>query len=148
MITEQTKAKAKARLKQCISVEEVAEELNLPVKLVEEWATKLNGADLVAQEATLLAVEKLQAKADAGVIEPLNTELLRKTIEDTALDLTKAMAIPAINGDMVHAKAIQLMADALVKMYQIIVMKGGVIDGGGDAPSNKSLELFGDMMRD
>lgn len=148
MITEQIKAKAKARLKQCIPIEEVAQELNLPVRLIEEWASKLNSNDLVAQEATLLAVEKLQAKVDSGIIEPLNTELLRKTIEDTALDLTKAMAIPAINGDMVHAKAIQLMADALVKMYQIIVMKGGVIEGNGDKPSSKSLELFGDMMRD
>lgn len=149
MITEKTKAIAKARIKQNITCEEIAKELEIPLKLVEEWASNLNTKDMVVQEATLLAVDKIQKQIDTGELVPLNEDILKECLEQTAIDITKAMAIPALTGDMVHAKAIQLMADAIVKMYQIIVLKGGKVEGaGGTLPSNSTLDVFADMMKD
>lgn len=150
MITERTKAIAKARLRQNISAEDIAEELEIPLKLVEEWAGKLSPTDMVVQESVALAVNKIQTKALSGEVMPMMEEVLKETLIETAIDLTKSMALPALQGDMVHAKTIQLLADAIVRMYQIIILKGGngSTGPGGATANNEVLDSFAEMMRD
>lgn len=150
MITERTKAIVKARVRQNISAEDIAEELDLPLKLVEEWAGKVDQKDMLVQESVAMAVDKIHQKALKGEVMPMMEEVLKNTLEETAIDLTKSMAIPALQGDIVHAKAIQLLADALVKMYQVIVLKGGngTPNTNGNLPNSEVIDSFAEMMRD
>lgn len=148
MITEKTKAIAKARLRQCISAEEIAEELEIPLKLVEEWASNISSKDMVMQEATLLAVDKINNKIHLGEVMPLTLDILKDILEETAIDITKAMALPALSGDMVHAKAIQLMADAIVKLYQVLILKSDTATGKSGSPNSTALDTFAEMMKD
>lgn len=150
MITEKIKAIAKARLHQGIPVATIAEDLQIPSKLIEEWAGTLSPTDMIKQEATLLAVDRLMTQQSTGELVPFNEELIKNAVEETALEIIKAMAIPVVTGDMVHAKAIQLMADALSKIYHTVVLKGGTIPpaSGKGHNSNEMLENFSELMRD
>lgn len=149
MITEQVKAKAKAQIKRNIPIEDIAKELDLPLALINEWASKLDPNDLVQQEANVSAIQTITERSEKGELVDMDSEVLRTTMEKTALDLTNSMAIPALNGDMAHAKSIELLANALSKMYHTVVLKGGVIDvNPNDTPSNKALEMFASLMKD
>lgn len=146
MITEQTKAVAKARIKQGVPLGEIASELEIPLKLVEEWKSQETSRDLIVQEATVLAVDKIIAKE--GELEPLLETKLRETLELTAIDLAKHAVLPAMNGDMVHAKAIQLLADAIVKLYQTIILKSGAPKNDAGGARSDTLDTFAEMMKD
>jgi hypothetical protein len=148
MITAGLKAKAIARLKLSEDPKTIAEELEIPTNLVKEWHSKLPEGDLIAIEANIHAVDRLLV-LDAETSLPINSEILKNTIEETALDLTRAMAIPALSGDVMHAKAIEALCNGLSKMYQTIVLKGGVIDmNPSEQPSAQALSVFEGMMRD
>lgn len=148
MITEAVKSKAIAQLRQNVSVEDVAMSLDLPEKLIREWEKKLDPSDMVAQEASVIAIEKLTKDMSSSEIV-IHSEKLRELIEETAIDLVKAMAIPMMNGDMAHGKTIEMLSNSLVKMYHMIVLKGGVVSGDDSgSPSNSELSIFQTMMRD
>ncbi len=148
MITKETKARAIALLKHNYSPLAISEEMDIPIKLLEEWASKLDGNDLTTLESNCYAVEKL-ALGDITTMKPINPEILRIAVEDTALDITKAMGNVMRNGDVQHAKALELMSTSLVKIYHTIVMKGNAIEeDNGDRASNKCLAVFESMMKD
>lgn len=151
MITKEVKSRAIALLKHSQAPEDIAEELGLPVKLVEEWESNLDGNDLMAIESELFAIDKL---ANGVELVPMNVDKLKNAIEGTALNITAAMDVAMksnvlTTGDVHHAKSLEVMANGLVKMYHTIVMKGGAIEHDPqDQPSGNSLSVFENMMRD
>lgn len=143
MIPEKVKAQAIAKLRHRIPPEIVAEELEIPVKLIKEWSSNLDPKDLIAIQANIHAVDEVLNGELVGV----NEDKLKETLELTAIDIAKQAATPAMNADMVHAKAIQLCADAVSKLYQTLIMKGGTGE-----PTNKNnnghLSTFQRLMKD
>jgi hypothetical protein len=133
MIKETVKAKAIAQIKRSIPLDQIAEELSLPVMLLEDWA-KLEGKDLVAMEANLHAVETILNRQE--VVEQDTVEILKTKLEEAALEVTKD--IPMAMGDVVYAKSLQLCADTISKLYVHIVNKGipadtGIMNLNGDS---------------
>lgn len=142
MITEETKAKAIAKIKHRVPPQEIADEFDIPLKLINEWTTKFGITDLVAVESNIHAVETI---ITSGELVPENEDKLKTVLEETAIDIAKNAAIPSLNGDMAHAKAVQLCADAVMKLYNTIIMKGGT---GEPTTPNVNNSTFGRLMKD
>lgn len=149
MITEKVKATAIAKLKHKIPPETIAAQLDIPVKLVKDWAGSLNGNDMMAIESNIHAVQVLTDKNAVanGEIVPLNEDVLRETLELTAIDLAKAATMPGTSADIVHAKSIQACADAITKLYQTFILKGAT--GEPSKPNDgQGQTLFQQLMKD
>ena len=150
MITEKTKAVAVAKLRQRVPAQVIADEMELPLKLIEDWQGDLSPNDTVRAEANLIAVQQISQRVSTGeLVEEANEAVLKNVLEETAIDIAKQSSIPGISGDMVHAKAIQLCADAVVKLYQTIILKGGNgPQDSGKRPNSQVLDVFENMMKD
>lgn len=147
MITEKIKAKALSRLKRGEEVNIIAEELNLPSKLVSEWRDGLELTDLTVIEANVQAVETIYKNEDT--LDPLLSEKLRVSIEETSIDVTKAIPLVVLSGDPMQAKAIECICNGLANLYKTIVLKGGVIEHDpSDKPSKEGLGVFKGMLGD
>lgn len=123
MITEKIKAKAIALLERRKLAEEVAEELELPVMVVKEWEKNLSVKSLVALEATVHAIEDIEISS----IDPTMEAKLKTKLEEAAREIADQVYKYAGGGDIIHAKALQLNADAVTKLYQTIILKGNGI---------------------
>lgn len=144
MISEAEKSRAIALLKRRVAEDEIAEELDLPIMLIKDWKKELGFNDLVAVEANIHAVDTIMN--DGGELVDDLEDRLKITLEETALDLAKAAVGPAISGDVMHAKAIQLCSDAVSKLYSTLVLKGNStvkIDPGQTGGS-----AFAQLMKD
>ena len=142
MIPDKIKAQAIAKIRHRVPVEQIAEELNVPVKLVKEWGNNLDPKDLIAIQSNIHAVDEVLN----GELIGLNEDKLRETLELAAIDIAKHASTPALNADVVHAKALQLCADAISKLYQTLIMKGGT----GEPVKNTSgnFSTFQRLMKD
>lgn len=123
MITEKIKAKAIALLERRKLAEEVAEELDLPVMVVKDWEKTLSVKSLVALEATVHAIEDIEIAS----IDPTMEAKLKTKLEEAAHEIADQVYKYAGSGDPIHAKALQLNADAVTKLYQTIILKGQAI---------------------
>lgn len=142
LIDDKIKSKAIAMLHKRTPVTQIAEELEISTVLVEEWAKKLDLNDLVAVQANINAVEQLTK----GELVELESDELKKALEQSALDIAKMAPSPCDYGDIAQAKSINLCADAVSKLYQTIVLKGGMIQPqSGD---NVPLSVFQSIMKD
>lgn len=148
MINEATKARAVAKLRQSVPPPDIADELDVPLKIVEKWGEELDPSDMVAVEANIHAVEKVLN----GELMPDDQleQKLKKVLEETAIDIAKNMAVPIVNGDMAHAKAVELCSKAVSDLYKTIVLKGGTGpgEGNGDTPSSETLKIFQSLKKD
>lgn len=142
MITEPIKAKAIALIKHQTSLDEIAEQLELPIMLVREWA-KLEGKDLVALEANIHAVENV---LQGEVLEQDKIQLLKDKLEDAAIEVTKDINMAL--GDPLYAKSLQLCADTIAKLYVSIVKKDTPSDNPNNIFSPTGLTAFQAVMRD
>lgn len=141
MIDAKLKNQAIAQLKHKVPPELVAEALDIPPALVKEWAKGMSDTDLVAMEANAQAIERIARGEVVGV----DDDTLRRAIEDAALAVVKEAPSFAKHGDVIGAKAIQLLLDGLSKTYLSVVLKGVPAAGqGGGAPSQSQLVTFKD----
>lgn len=147
LITPKLKSQAIAQLRHRVPIETVADNLELPVPLVREWFENLDEKDLVAVEATAEVVERIMNGEVVGV----DNERLSKALEEAAINIAGEAEKPARSGDMLHAKAVQLCADAVAKLYLALVLKGGMQGSGqGSAPlfNDKGLSAFERQLRE
>lgn len=145
MITDKIKAQALAQIKHQIPAEQIAEKLNIPIMLVKEWGGKLTPDDMTALESNIYALESIVN----GKVEILdnNEEILKAKLEEAAIELAKQTHTACAFGDMVHAKSVQLCADAVAKLYTTIILK----NSSGNAMLDKSTTgntLFNALMKD
>ncbi len=131
MIPPKTKAQAIASLKMGKSVEEVAELFDIPKKLVHTWYDDLDPNDLVGLEANVIALKN--AITEIEVLEQSQEEQLKFKLEKAAIEIADNAYKAAGMGDAIHSKSIQLLADAVSKMYTTIILKGNT--GSGQSPS-------------
>lgn len=141
MITDATKAKAIAAILRQVPHEDIAEELEIPVVLVREWAN-LQGKNLVTMEANLLAADRV---LKGEVLEANQVDILKQKLEQAAIDVTNE--VPAAIGDPMYAKSLQLCADTITKLYQVIVCRGDVNPNNMPLSGN-GISAFQSIMRD
>ena len=141
MITESVKAVALARIKHQVPIEQISRELDIPEKLVKEWGGKLSENDMIAIEANIHAIDTVLH--DNGVTG--QEDILKSKLELAAIALTNEMYL-ASKGDAIHAKSIELCANAITKLYQTIVMKNQGKDD--DNSSAGSGSFFKSLMQD
>lgn len=144
MISDKLKAQAIAQLRSGYTVDIVSEDLDIPESLVEEWSERLNPASLVALEAAAIAVRRVEQ----GEVVPLNEEVLKDTLEQTAVELAKQAAIPGSWGDMAQAKSVQLCADAVAKLYTTLVLKNNSTINVTPGNNTGGLSAFQAEMKD
>lgn len=118
MITEDDKAKAIAQLEASVPPEQVALDLGIPEPLVQEWMKKLDPKNMIAIKSNIHAVEQVIV----GNVSEVDTHTLKHTLRQSAMELARQSRQPGDSGDMVHAKAISLCADAVSKLYSSIVI--------------------------
>lgn len=142
MITDQMKAAAVARLRRQEDPASIAASLKIPEKVVKEWQKALNPRDLVAIESNIYAVEELSKVQE---LVPMQEEILKQALEQAAIDLAKEASYPATTADVIHAKAINLCADAVCKLYSTLVLKGS---SSISITDNRALSAFEALVRD
>lgn len=123
MITDKIKAKAIALLERRKPAEEIAEELDLPVMVVKDWEKTLSVKSLVALEATVHAIEDIELAS----IDPTMEAKLKTKLEEAAHEIADQVYKYAGGGDVIHARALQLNADTVTKLYQTIILKGQAV---------------------
>lgn len=152
MITEKDKAKAIAYLKRGKSIEEVSEKFDIPPKLLLEWTKDFNTKDLITIESNILASEDLivhDLEVYDGEIPEDNKAKLKKQLEESAIEIAKHASVPVAFGDVMHAKAIQLCAQAVCGLYQTIIGDpNDIVDPSNVALSDQTLTAFKSLMKD
>lgn len=143
MISEPTKARALALMKHQVPLEEISEELELPLMLVRDWHKQMSGKDLVALEANIHAVEHV---LQGEVLEKDKIEILKDKLEDAAIEVTKDISMAM--GDPMYAKSLQLCADTIAKLYVSIVKKDTPTEGSNNIFNPNGLTAFQSVMRD
>ena len=144
MISDKLKAQAIAQLRSGYDAEDVAEDLEIPRSLVEEWRDKLDGNNLVALEAAAIAVQRVEN----GEIVGVNEDTLKNALEETAIGLAKQAAIPGSWGDMAQAKSVQLCADAVAKLYTTLILKNNSTVSIPNPNEGQGLNAFTSKMKD
>lgn len=142
MISQEIKANAIARLAQAIPPEEVAENLDIPLKLVKEWSDNLSPNNLVSVHANINAMNNLKENEVLG----LNEDVLRETLELTAIDIAKSASVSSSYSDPLSAKAVQLCADAVSRLYKTFILKDGMVENTKQTPTESS--AFQNLLRD
>ena len=144
MISDKLKAQAIAQLRSGYEVFTVVKDLEIPESLVEDWYNTLDANNLVALEAVAIAVQRVEN----GEVMPGNDEVLKETLEQTAIGLVKQVAVLGGWGDMAAVKSIQLCADAVTKMYTTMVFKNSSSIDIVNPGASTGLGAFTSKMKD
>lgn len=144
MITKEIKMTALAKLKCQVPPEEIAEELDIPLPLIKEWANTIEGNDLIQLHANVHAVTKL---ANGEITRSNNEEFLRLKIEEVAIDIVEQVQLVTTGGDVVRAKALQLCADTVTKLYNSLINNITNADGSLK-PNGQEISAFKSLMKD
>lgn len=147
MITEQIKAVAKAKLRQNYHAEDIAEELGLPLKLIEEWASGLDPHDLQIQQNSIETVKRITSPANKNKYET-NDEAIKDLIEETTLHILKTMPSIAATGDAISAAAVEKLSKSIVELYKTFVLKDGMLPSQGSLPSSDVIDVFSELIKD
>jgi len=116
LITKEIKAKAIARLKHLIPVEQIAEELELPTNLITEWKNGLDTNDLVKIESTIQAVDIISR---GELLEYETTlEKLDETLKRAAVELSGLIISAADYDHSARSMSVNLCSEALTKLYK------------------------------
>lgn len=142
MINDNLKTQAKLMLQRGIPIDEIADELDLPEKLVKEWQSKLDPKDLTVLQSNVMAMGQVLK----GELVPINEDKIRNELEKAAIEIASQSYKTAGTGDVVHAKSLQLLSDTVSKMYQTFILKGGAGNPSGAAPAGGT--MFEQLMRD
>jgi len=145
MISASEKAQVIAQIKRNKPLSIIAEDHELPIKVVEEWANECskNPNDLIAIHSNIEAVKDVTS----GKVLEIDEDLLEDILIETAMDVAKHVSIPAQQGDPYAAKAVKECADAVSKLYSTFVLKNG---SGlpSDAGTQNGLAMFTATMKD
>lgn len=144
MITEKIKANAIALMKMGDTPEKVAEDLELPQRLVREWYEQLDKSALVALQANVIAAERVLT----GVVisgDTAKIEKLRDKIEDTAIEIIDEAKRIIPFGDIQAAKALHLLSDTCAKLYGAVINKGQTNVNLSNNPVSNAQALFQEL---
>lgn len=143
MISDTIKAKAITQIRRQVPLDEIANELCLPLMLIKDWQSNLDVKDLVIVEANVAAIEDV---LKGEVVEPDKISILKDKLEDAAIEVTKEVSIAL--GDPMYAKSLQLCADTIAKLYVSIVKKDTPAENPNNIFSPTGLTAFQTAMRD
>lgn len=143
MITPKVKAQALAQLRRNVSIEDVAEELDVPEKLVKEWAGSIGLNDLVVMDANMHALSQV---IEGKVMNEVSDDMILKFLKDAGFEIAKETFRSCNNGDPIHAKSLQLYADVLQKLYATFILKGG--SARTNQPENPEGSFFDFVTKD
>lgn len=143
MITKERKAQALARIKALDPLEQIAEDMDLPLALLREWEGDMSDDDLVTVKANTNAV----ARVLSGEIVEGSESLLKQRLEEAAVEIAIQAHRVAGSGDILSAKTIDLCANAVTKLYASLIQKVGP-DNPMFTPSATTRTLFQTQMRD
>lgn len=146
MITEKTKANAISLLKLGDTPESVSSELELPLMLVREWHEAIGPKDLTKMQANANALSRI-VNSELLPSSAENAEMLKLKIEETALEIVEQVAKCVPFGDVIQAKALNLLADTCSKLYNTVINKGQ-IQTTPMTPGQQALSMFEQMSRD
>lgn len=152
MITKTEKSKARAKIRSGIPLEEIASEFEIPMAVIEEWQQDLDPDEVQELETNTIALERVTHNITNGELEDFNPDLLQQQLEKSAMDIAKAVPLPLINGDAIHAAALKNCAEAISKLYTTIILKNGMTiraEGeNADQYSDQTLMAFQNALRD
>lgn len=143
MITKDKKAQAIARIKALDPLEQIAEDMALPLTLLREWEGDLSDDDLVTVKANTNAV----ARVLSGEIVEGSEGLLKQRLEEAAVEIAIQAHRVAGSGDILAAKTVDLCANAVTKLYSSLIQKVGT-DNPMFTPSATGRSLFHSQMKD
>lgn len=146
MITEKTKANAISLLKLGDTPEQVSSELELPLMLVREWHEAISSKDLTKMQANANALTRV-VNGELLPTSAENAEMLKLKIEETALEIVEQVSKAVPFGDVIQAKALNLLADTCSKLYNTVINKGQ-IQTTPMTPGQQALSMFEQMSRD
>ena len=145
MISREVKNTAIARLKCNTPVEDVANEFDIPEKLVQEWKNGLSNDSLVQISANTHAITKI-ANGEILLDPEKAEEILKVKITETAMDIVSEVSSAAFSSDLVKAKTLQICASTIAMLHTSLLSKGKE-EPEKIVPSNKGLEIFKGLMR-
>lgn len=119
MITKEIKAVALAKIIGNVPIEEVAEELELPVALVREWQRDMTGQELVKMNANLNAIKSI---ANGEIVDlTISVDQIDAMLKQAAVELIPLVVEAAQFSDLVKAQSIQVCAVTLAGLYKSFV---------------------------
>lgn len=148
MYNERLKASAIARIKSRIPLEEISEDLDIPYTIVKEWAENLGGKDLIGLEANIHAATKLANQEIMPLGDTENEEALKTKLFEVAIEIAEETSGVVAMGDPITAKALQLCADTVTKLYSTFIIKKDSPQNINQTPSSDSLTMFQGLLRD
>lgn len=143
MIDAKKKAAAIARIKALEELEAISDDMGIPLLLLQEWESNLDPRDLVTIEANVLATGRVLN----GELVEGNEKLLKQRLEEAACEIAIRAHNCAGSGDIVYATSLDKCANAVAKLYQVMVAKVGS-DSPIFQPSATSRSLFQTQMKD
>lgn len=143
MIDAKKKASAIARIKALEELETIAEDMNIPIMLLQDWEASLSDDDLTTVQANTLAV----AKVLSGELVEGNEKILKQRLEEAATEIAIRVHGAAAHGDIVYATSLDKCANAIAKLYATMIAKVGS-DNPAFQPSANSRSLFQTQMKD
>ncbi len=145
MSTEQTKALAIAKLKNGEDHEEIGIALDISPTIIEEWSEELKPGEMVAKEVNAIALDK--ATGLLVMDKKQDTVLLEDTLIRLALAITDEVKVGLHDHEI--AKAINISADTVSKLYNSFFSKGAqiAIVNNSDNHSSKELNTFRGALR-
>jgi len=145
MISRDVKNTAIARLKCNTPVEDVANEFDIPEKLVQEWKNGLSDDNLVQIAANTHVMSKIVS--GEILMEPARAdEILRAKITETAIDIVSEVSSTAYASDLVKAKTLQICAGTIAVIHTALLAKSKE-QTEDILPSNKGLDIFKGLMK-
>lgn len=144
MITPRDKAQAIGMLKGGMSIEDVANELDLPINLVNEWH-KSEGITVVETiQATTTAIARLQGE----VIDDTASERIKAGLERVAEQITEEMYYAINENDIQKARVLKLCSESTLKLYVAFVAPQMASASPLTQLSNTGLSTFQQLMKD
>lgn len=146
MIDKNVKALATAKMRLSYPIEDIAEELEIPLALVKQWHRELNPNDLTALNANTIAIGKVLS---GEVLDDNSVEKLESKLVEAAIEISDQAMSAATSGDVVFAKSVELAANAVSKLYtSIIAIRLDANKPKTFTPSDQSVTLFQKFMKD
>lgn len=148
LITKELRATAIGKLKHHARVEDVANDLSLPVALVQEWRNGMSERDFaktVSEQVGPGEVARIvMAEVDAGNVQ---LDKLKDTLEQGALKLAEEVInTSVISFDLERARTLNLLGSTLSTLYATYFGKGNtvnninVVGSSGGAPMSRFIQ--------
>lgn len=121
----QLKAAALARLKAGVPAEEVAEDMALPLTLINEWNDTITTRDIsLAMARTVNTNELVETVTNRAEQLNMSLEEVQVNIVTAANKIaTEVVTVPLISFDLERARTLQLLSNSLSGLYNALFNK-------------------------